>query len=247
MEREDLHILTDKGYFSAHEILACHKAGITTTVPRSDTSGSRAKGHFVKADFAYEPGADMYRCPAGRALTHRITTEQQGLQMRRYWTNACKGCSLKDRCTTWHERLTVPGLDLNTPFLRGLGRSPSDDPGQDQANGAAVSIEHVRAGGGRIDRPAALAVTADQRVIGLHVRGIRLMSAARPMPMDPGDIGRVLEWQPLGALRDRGLEKGGAGAGSVDAIDGAGPKAQGSAARLPRAHRIHDSSHVVSP
>ena len=104
LAREELHSLADKGYFSAHEILACHEAGIIATVPRSDTSGSRAKGHFVKADFAYEPDTDIYRCPAGQALTHRTTTEQQGLQMRRYWTNSCKGCSLKDRCTTGHER-----------------------------------------------------------------------------------------------------------------------------------------------
>lgn len=82
--REDLNILADKGYFSAQEIVACHDAGITATVPRSDTSGSRIKRHFLKAYFAYEPVADVYRCPAGQALTHRTTTEQQGLQMRRY-------------------------------------------------------------------------------------------------------------------------------------------------------------------
>jgi hypothetical protein len=104
LQREDLHILADKGYFSAQEILACHEAGITATVPRSDTSGARSKGHFVKADFVYEHNADIYRCPAGQALTHRTTTEQQGLQMRRYWTNACKDCALKSRCTTGHER-----------------------------------------------------------------------------------------------------------------------------------------------
>ncbi|WP_416136312.1 IS1182 family transposase [Cypionkella sp.] len=103
LQREDLHILADKGYFSALEILACHKAGITATVPQSDTSGALSKGHFVKADFAYGHDVDVYRCPAGKALTHRTTTEQQGLQMRRYWTNACKDCALKSRCTTGHE------------------------------------------------------------------------------------------------------------------------------------------------
>lgn len=65
---------------------------------------TRGKGHFVKADFAYEHYADIHRCPAGQALTHRTTTEQQGLQMRRYWTNACRDCALKSRCTTGQER-----------------------------------------------------------------------------------------------------------------------------------------------
>lgn len=104
LQREDTHILADKGYFSALEILACHKAGITATVPRSDTSGARSKGHFVKADFAYDHDADIYRCPAGQALTCRTTSEQQGLLMRRYWTNACKACDLKSRRTTGQER-----------------------------------------------------------------------------------------------------------------------------------------------
>jgi Transposase domain (DUF772)/Transposase DDE domain len=104
LQRENLHILADKGYFSALEILACHEAGITMTVPRSDTSGARTKGHFVKADFADDHDIDVYRCPAGQALTYRTTSEQQGLQMRRYWTNAFKACDLKSRCTTGYER-----------------------------------------------------------------------------------------------------------------------------------------------
>lgn len=89
LQREDLHILADKGYFSAREILTCHELGITATVPRPDTSGSRSEGRYVKADFAYEATADIYRCPAGEALTYRYTTEEVGLQLRRYWTTAC--------------------------------------------------------------------------------------------------------------------------------------------------------------
>ncbi len=47
--RDDLHAIADKGYFSGPEILACHEAGITTTVPRPATSGNAAKGMYVKA------------------------------------------------------------------------------------------------------------------------------------------------------------------------------------------------------
>lgn len=104
LKRNDLHVLADKGYFSGREILACHQAGITTTVPRPDTSGSRSEGRYVKADFANEAEADVYRCPAGEALTYRYTTEEDGLQLRRYWTTACHRCELKSRCTTSKER-----------------------------------------------------------------------------------------------------------------------------------------------
>ena len=62
-----MRAIADKGYFSGHEILACHEAGITATVPRSATSGNRIKGMYVKDDFAYDPAADVYRCPAARS------------------------------------------------------------------------------------------------------------------------------------------------------------------------------------
>ena len=48
---EELDVLADRGYFSSEEILACDHAGITVTLPKPMTSGSRANGRFVKADF----------------------------------------------------------------------------------------------------------------------------------------------------------------------------------------------------
>ena len=102
--RDDLHVIADKGYFSGTEILACHQAGIITTVPRPETSGNRSKGMFVKADFHYEPERDVYRCPAGNALTYRYTREEDGLQLRRYWINDCQYCPLQPRCTSGKER-----------------------------------------------------------------------------------------------------------------------------------------------
>ncbi|CAM3322629.1 Transposase DDE domain-containing protein [Paracoccus aminovorans] len=46
------------------------------------------------------PRKYIYRCPAGEVLSYRSTVEQQGLQMRRYWTTACADCPLRNRCTT---------------------------------------------------------------------------------------------------------------------------------------------------
>jgi transposase len=102
--RDEMSVVADKGYFSGREILACQEAGITTTMPRPETSANRSKGMYVKADFAYDAAADVYRCPAGEALTYRYTTEERGLALRRYWTNACQQCPFKARCTTGSER-----------------------------------------------------------------------------------------------------------------------------------------------
>ena len=102
--RDELHAIADKGYFSGAEILACHEAGITTTVPRPETSGNRGKGMFVKADFHYQPDRDVYRCPAGNELIYRYTREEGGLKVRRYWINECQHCPLQPQCTSGKER-----------------------------------------------------------------------------------------------------------------------------------------------
>jgi len=102
--REAMSVAADKGYFSGREILACHEHGIVTTLPRPETSGNRKKGRYVKADFAYDAGGDVYRCPADETLSYRYTTVESGLAVRRYWTSACLSCPIKSRCTTGRER-----------------------------------------------------------------------------------------------------------------------------------------------
>ena len=68
------------------------------------TSGIEARGRFGKQDFVYLSDEDMYRCPAGEKLKYHYTNEEDGQQLRRYWTNACRDCALKPRCTTGKER-----------------------------------------------------------------------------------------------------------------------------------------------
>lgn len=104
LRRDELHAIADKGYFSGPEILACHEAGIITTVPRPATSGNAAKGMYVKADFTYDANRDVYICPAGEELTYRSTRDERGVQVRRYWVNGCQSCPLHSRCTTGSER-----------------------------------------------------------------------------------------------------------------------------------------------
>src|ERR1700704_3508643 len=104
LKAETLEAVADRGYFSSPEILACHEAGITVTLPKPQTSGAKSEGRFGKQDFAYLPEEDAYRCPAGERLPYRYTNEEDGKMLRRYWTTACQNCSLKSQCTTGPER-----------------------------------------------------------------------------------------------------------------------------------------------
>src|SRR6476469_5827720 len=69
LERTNLDVIADRGYFSSEEILACDNAGITVTLPKPTTSNPK---RFGKHDFRYVADEDVYICPAGehRLLIH---------------------------------------------------------------------------------------------------------------------------------------------------------------------------------
>ena len=104
LEATDLDVVADRGYFSSEEILACEEAGIKVTLPKPMTSNAKAEGRFGKQDFRFVAEEDVYVCPAGEKLAYHYTTEENGLALRRYWTNACQNCTIKNRCTTAKER-----------------------------------------------------------------------------------------------------------------------------------------------
>jgi transposase len=99
-----LDVVADRGYFKGEEILDCEQAGITTYLPKPQTSNSMAKGLFAKRDFIYHSEGDEYRCPAGERLTYSSSSVEKGQTIRRYRTSACKTCSIKSECTTGKER-----------------------------------------------------------------------------------------------------------------------------------------------
>jgi transposase len=93
-----------RGYYEGEEIKACEESGIPVTLPKPQTSGTKAAGRFGKQDFVYVAADDVYRCPAGERLTYRYTTVEDAKTLRRYWTGNCKTCALKAQCTTGTER-----------------------------------------------------------------------------------------------------------------------------------------------
>ena len=46
------------------------------------------------------PQANAYRCPAGERLIWRYTSIEDGKTQDTYWSSACPGCAMHDRCTT---------------------------------------------------------------------------------------------------------------------------------------------------
>ena len=72
---------------------------------KADHIRDRCRGRFGKQDFVYLKDEDVYRCPAGEKLKYYYTKEQDGLQIRHYWTNACNHCALKPLYTGNQRRI----------------------------------------------------------------------------------------------------------------------------------------------
>jgi hypothetical protein len=53
MGTECLDAVADRGYYKSDEILQCHEAGITVTLPRPQTSNNQARGLFGRHEFHY--------------------------------------------------------------------------------------------------------------------------------------------------------------------------------------------------
>jgi len=99
MGKNKLQAVADRGYYSGPQIKACHDAGIAAILPKSMTSNAKAEGRFDKGDFIYIAKDDEYQCPAGQRAIYRFTREENGLQLRRYWSSACPQCPMKAQCT----------------------------------------------------------------------------------------------------------------------------------------------------
>jgi transposase len=88
---------------TAHHLIITHKV-TNVALPKPMTSNSKAEGRFGKQDFRYVADEDVYICPEGERLAYSFTTQENGLVLRRYLTNACQRCAIKQSCTTAKER-----------------------------------------------------------------------------------------------------------------------------------------------
>jgi len=99
MGKAKLKAIADRGYYSSTQIKACDDANIAPMLPKSATSNAKAEGRFDRADFIYIARDDEYQCPANQRAIYRFTREENGLQIRRYWSSACPQCPIKKQCT----------------------------------------------------------------------------------------------------------------------------------------------------
>jgi hypothetical protein len=99
MSKPRLRAYADRGYFNGPQIKDCDDSGIVPFLPKPMTSNAKADGRFDKRDFIYIAKDDEYRCPAGQRAIYRYSSEENGLEIHRYWSSACPQCPMKSQCT----------------------------------------------------------------------------------------------------------------------------------------------------
>jgi len=104
LDAKTFTVIADPGYYKGEEIVDCYAAGIKALVPKVDTSGSKAKGRYSKADFRYDAERNEYVCPAGQRLTYRFDSVEHGQRLWVYMTYQCASCPLQAKCTTGNAR-----------------------------------------------------------------------------------------------------------------------------------------------
>ena len=92
--------LADAGYFSAANLAACAARATPVAIPEARCPTAHP---FHHSRFAYDPGADCYRCPEGRWLRfQRLKHRRRRASVRVYAAHAadCRACPAFGRCTT---------------------------------------------------------------------------------------------------------------------------------------------------
>jgi transposase len=79
-------------------------------VPVWDKS-ARSDGTFARADFVFDRGRNIYRCPAGNELTSTGNIDQGHILYYRAKKSECSACVLKPKCTTADLRKVTRDVD----------------------------------------------------------------------------------------------------------------------------------------
>lgn len=103
LDKKYIDMLADKGYHNGVELAIAERCGVRPFVSPKTSRPQKEKG-FRKEDFDYDAKSDTYTCPAGQALVHELTYKKNSFKkpykVKRYGTDQCQNCPLKNKCTT---------------------------------------------------------------------------------------------------------------------------------------------------
>lgn len=102
---DGFNVLADKGYHTGDQLAQCLAENIVPYVSPKE-SASNDEDIFPISTFIYGAQTNTYTCPAGQTLAtngtwhgHSTRGKKPAFRFQRYNTSACKGCTLRHKCT----------------------------------------------------------------------------------------------------------------------------------------------------
>jgi transposase len=123
-----LEVVSDRGYYNGEEVKACEQSGMTVYVPKPNNSSNLKRGLFTKEDFIYEPQKDCYRCPAGKELSYRFDSVEQGRAVHSYEIYGCNSCELKSKCSINKRGRRRITRWINESIMEAMARRVAEHP-----------------------------------------------------------------------------------------------------------------------
>jgi transposase len=103
---DSLKVVADAGYSNGAGAAACEAEGIVVCAPANRSVNPHGDGSmFDRSAFAYQAEADVYLCPAGRALARKQMSRRDSLIL--YASRDCSDCALKPNCTLAERRFVT--------------------------------------------------------------------------------------------------------------------------------------------
>ena len=112
--------LYDKGYHTGSEFHIASSLGIATltAIPAIGRKSQAPDPFFNAEHFGYDPDTDTYLCPEGHLLeSNGSWYRARNYKFKQYKTNACKGCPVRERCTSAKANGKIVQRSEFTPFI----------------------------------------------------------------------------------------------------------------------------------
>ena len=138
-------LAADTVYGAARTLRWLMDRGIEPHIPVWDKS-SRADGTFSRADFTYEPQADLYICPGGNALRTTGTVHDGRTRLYRARKADCDGCALKRRCCPKAPSRRVPRdiHEATRDRVRALADTPAFEQSRNERKKVEMAFAHMK-------------------------------------------------------------------------------------------------------
>jgi hypothetical protein len=102
-------LAADAGYGSGLMIGWLTRRGIEPHIPLLNRE-HQTKGFFTRADFTFDPQANVFICPGEKQLRSTGLVREDGTVPYLASTKDCRGCALKPRCTKAAKRIVTRNL-----------------------------------------------------------------------------------------------------------------------------------------